>query len=600
MIQRLYSVAVVAAVLALGVSLSRYSAPNAGLRHAVPQETYQLRDSGHGSYEGRNAAQNLTMEFSAREAQLKDSQGSGGFRLAGYGYGERLRTPAEAKVVAAGNRLEYRRGELTEWYVNEARGVEQGFTFAKRPAGTHKGGPLVVALAVTGGLDPALTANRDVVLLQSRGREVFRYGGLKSWDARGREIASRLEVRDREIRLVVDDRDAEYPLVVDPLVMTLAPGSPYTVGMNPISVAVGDFNKDGHPDLAVANVSSNNVTIRRGNTSGNGGFAATGAVTISGISAPRAIAVGDFNNDTWDDLVVVDSQTMLSPGGISVLINNAIVNPVPSFSAPVTYTAGATPEAVAVGDFNKDGCPDIAVTNNVDNTVSVFLNIPGGGTGCTGTFNPVTAATTFPVGAGPSGILAGDFNNDGFMDLAVVDSFAPGTTNASVTILLNNHNPITLFNMGTNYSLGPASRALNGAQNIAAGDFNHDTFLDLAVATDLGVVVLLNNGAGGFPSQMTFSSATDRLPAAVGVGDFNGDGILDLVVANAYSANVGIFLGNGTGGIGNGTFQPPVNFPVGFLPVSLAVGAFKGVGPADDVAVANFASNNVTVYLSAP
>ena len=82
--QRLYSVVVVAAVLALGISLrnqspassmrtqggnaSRYSAaPNAELRHTVPQETYQLRDSGHGSYQGRNAAQSLTMEFSARE-----------------------------------------------------------------------------------------------------------------------------------------------------------------------------------------------------------------------------------------------------------------------------------------------------------------------------------------------------------------------------------------------------------------------------------------------------------------------------------------------------------------------------------------------------
>ena len=225
--QRLYSVVVVAAVLALGISLrnqspassmriqggnaSRYSAPNAGLRHTGPQETYQLRDSGHGSYQGRNAAQSLTMEFSAREAQLKDSQGSGGFRLAGYGYGERIRTLAEAKVVGAGNRLEYQRGELIEWYVNDARGVEQGFTFAKRPDGSQKGAPLVVALAVTGGLDPVLAANSDVVLLQSRGREVFRYGGLKSWDARGRAIASRLEVQEREIRLIVDDRDAEYP-----------------------------------------------------------------------------------------------------------------------------------------------------------------------------------------------------------------------------------------------------------------------------------------------------------------------------------------------------------------------------------------------------
>src|SRR5579863_8781060 len=104
---RVYSAVVVAAVLALGISLrnqspvssirtqggnaSQNSAPNEGLRHAVAQETYKLRDTGHGSFQGRNSGQRLTMEFRAGEAQLKDSQGStAGLRLAGYGYGEQL------------------------------------------------------------------------------------------------------------------------------------------------------------------------------------------------------------------------------------------------------------------------------------------------------------------------------------------------------------------------------------------------------------------------------------------------------------------------------------------------------------------------------
>src|ERR1017187_10011756 len=187
-----------------------------GLRQAFERAAYALEDSGHGTWRGVNAAQRLTLEFNGRETRLSHPGGSVNFHLTGYGYGDRLRRPAPARLTGTGNRMEYQRGDLTEWYVNGSQGLEQGFTLAQRPGTSRDGEPLVVALDVTGGLVPVQKAADDSVLFESDKGVMLRYAGLKALDARGRTVPSRLEVRGREIRLVVEDRAAQYPLVVDP------------------------------------------------------------------------------------------------------------------------------------------------------------------------------------------------------------------------------------------------------------------------------------------------------------------------------------------------------------------------------------------------
>ncbi len=191
-----------------------------GLHRAFLQARYKLEASGHGSYLGANAAQRLDLEFSARGATVKagDSKLDVGLQFTGYGYGARLQTPAPAELAGGGSRVEYRRGAITEWYVNESRGLEQGFTLAYPPGTAREGESLVLALRVTGGLRPVLSPEGDAVLLQAGRQTVLRYAGLRARDARGRDVPSRMEVGAREIRLVVEDRGAEYPLVVDPVV----------------------------------------------------------------------------------------------------------------------------------------------------------------------------------------------------------------------------------------------------------------------------------------------------------------------------------------------------------------------------------------------
>jgi hypothetical protein len=188
------------------------------LRKAFEKAIYSLKDSGHGTgtgiWSGSNDAQRLSMEFDAHEARLTHPDGSVGFHLAGYGYGDNLKTPAAPKLAGDGTRLEYSRGDLTEWYVNGRQGLEQGFTLAQKPTGGSKGQPLTISIGVTG--DLALSQQDGAVLLKSAESTVLRYGGLSAHDARGRTIPAHMEARNNEIRLVVDDQQAQYPLTVDP------------------------------------------------------------------------------------------------------------------------------------------------------------------------------------------------------------------------------------------------------------------------------------------------------------------------------------------------------------------------------------------------
>jgi hypothetical protein len=209
-------------LLAACACAGQNSLADGGLKQAYQQAAYKVRPSGDGTYRSASVAQRLDLEFSPAEARLKgrNPQDDVAFRLKGYGYARHLRTPDPAQLSANGNRVEYRRGGITEWYVNGPAGLEQGFTLTERPPGATDNQPLTIALNIDGEMQPAMSPARDAVLLQSDGRTVFRYAGLEARDARGREVASHLEVRGREIRLVVEDRGANYPLTIDPTVST--------------------------------------------------------------------------------------------------------------------------------------------------------------------------------------------------------------------------------------------------------------------------------------------------------------------------------------------------------------------------------------------
>jgi hypothetical protein len=301
----------------------------------------------------------------------------------------------------------------------------------------------------------------------------------------------------------------------------------YPTGLNSISVALGDFNGDGIPDLAVANAGSNNVSVLLGR--GDGTFQA--AVNYAVAHNPLCVAIGDFNGDGIPDLAVATAgaPTPGTPGTVGILLGNGDG----TFQAARNYAAGTTTVFLAVGDFNRDGILDLVVINAGDATgqggnAAILL---GKGDG---TFH---AAGSYAAGRYPFSVAVADLNGDGIPDLVVANSLSN-----DVSVLLGEGDGT--FRAAPAHRVGPYGVNTSPALVIAARDFNGDGIVDLAVAFGGGVRLLLGNGDGTFQtSARSYLAGTS--PWAVAVGDFNGDGFPDLAVTNGLNNGVTILFKDG-------------------------------------------------------
>jgi hypothetical protein len=263
------------------------------------------------------------------------------------------------------------------------------------------------------------------------------------------------------------------------------PGSPITVGVFPQALKIGDFNNDGIQDLAVANAYSNTITILLGN--GDGTFTASSASPISsGITDfPFFLAVGDFNGDGNADLAVVDGNDV--PNGVennvSILLGNGEGGFTPAPGSPIYFARGSGPCPIVAADFNGDGIIDLAVaTFDTDN---VFILLGKGD----GTF---TVSSQSPIGVGPTpfSMTALDYNGDGITDLAVANygyDFNPNPPPGSVTLLIGKGD-------GTFLPPGAAITVGQLPNDVVTADFNGDGLPDLAIpdSYDTYTTILLN------------------------------------------------------------------------------------------------------------
>ncbi len=218
---------------------------------------------------------------------------------------------------------------------------------------------------------------------------------------------------------------------------TQASGSPITVGQEPSSIVLGDFNNDGNQDFVVSNFKDNTFSLFLGN--GDGTFKqATGSPfpLPSTATGPIAMVTSDFNSDGNADLAIVNQTT----NDVTVLLGNG--NAAFSLANGSPFAVGKSPVAVASADLNGDAHPDLVIVNQTDNTISVEL---GNGDG---TF---TAPPNSPLATGqaPSAVTIADFNGDGIPDIGVTD---PQTDSVSVYLGLGQGLFATPFELpvGTN------------------------------------------------------------------------------------------------------------------------------------------------------
>jgi Bacterial Ig-like domain (group 3)/FG-GAP-like repeat len=364
-----------------------------------------------------------------------------------------------------------------------------------------------------------------------------------------------------------------------------APGSPVQTGNAPSIAGVGDFNEDGIPDLAIENAGDNTISILLGK--GDGTFAA--ATPVPQIGTPPcenisfqsncAIVVGDFNNDGHADLALTSDQN----NAVVVLKGNGQGGFTPFPGSPIAV--GNFPQALKIGDFNNDGIQDLAVANANDNTVSILLG-NGDGTFTAANGSPISAG----IGIFPFFLAVADFNNDGNADLAVVNGYQTGDGisvlegNGDGTFTPFAGSPIPLPN-----GAGPGAIVAADFNGDGNADIAVANFLDPTINNG-SVDIFLGNGKGAFTASAQSPINVGPSPFAMTALDYNGNGITDLAVANyapaGYNDNPATPPPPGTVtlliGKGDGTFSTPLApFPVGQLPNDVVTADFNGDGKPD-------------------
>ena len=379
----------------------------------------------------------------------------------------------------------------------------------------------------------------------------------------------------------------------------------------PQSVAIGDLDGDGKPELVVVNYNyytandSHSVSVYH-NTS-NSGLITAGSfaskVDFKTQELPKSVAIGDLNGDGKPDLAVVGD------GGISLLRNTSITGLIDanSFADKVVFNTGVYQIiSIAIGDIDGDGRPDLAVGNKrfesgtlgTPDAVSVFRNTAPSG--------PFTASSfaknvDFITGFSPISIAIGDLDGDGKPDMAVANLLQVSHFNTKYTVSLFRNTAtsgvIDANSFATKVDLGTGTNP----NAVAISDLDDDGKPDLVVVNrGRNAIAIYHNkaisgviDANSFAAQRDFSTVS--VSESVAISDFNGDGKPDIAVANSFNNVVSVYRNTVTSGVIDGnSFAEKVNFATGTGARSVAIGDLDGDG-MPDLAVANNSTSTKSV-----
>jgi len=300
-------------------------------------------------------------------------------------------------------------------------------------------------------------------------------------------------------------------------------GAPFAVGPDPAEIAVADYDGDGRLDLAIANHGVPRVTILLGD--GHGAFrpAPGSPLTVRSRPHPHTIGACDLDGDGRLDLVIDSFEenrfTLLRGNGRG------------GFALPgEPIEAGRRPyRNLRLADLDGDGKCDLAAPNLPERTVTVLLG--NGRGGFSGASTPVS-----PAGPSPFAVAVGDVDRNGKPDL-VVASYSGHISDSSgdgLTVLLNQG--------GGRFRFGATMPTGRGSGDAAAGDVDGDGFCDGATANMGGSVTVAFGGPSGFSTDRVVTVAGGGQCQRILLADFDGDGRADAVTANTESHSISVLL----------------------------------------------------------
>lgn len=355
------------------------------------------------------------------------------------------------------------------------------------------------------------------------------------------------------------------------------PPTRLTTGIAPKAVAVGDFDEDGHLDLASIDVCAEGNGCAAGEvwvSPGNGDGTFRTAVGMLAGREPTYLVSGDFDEDGHLDLMVANTIAYYpeGPGDLSFLAGLGDGTFAPEQDVTVAVVA---PNALAAGDFNADGHTDIAGIDYFGHHISTYL---GRGDG---TFD----WDAFPTGERPVDLQVVDVNGDGIQDLATANFRSD-----DMSVLLGHGDGTFDAQIRTSGSDGPSG--------LGFADFDGDHRMDVVVSNEHSGTALLLAGHGDGTFGTPGRDFDDYGHAEAAVEDFDGDGHQDLLVSNGErsffgaTGDLSLLLGRG-----DGTFGPEVHFASGPVPGPLRAADFDEDGLAD-VAAGLLQTDEISILLS--
>ena len=472
---------------------------------------YQIHPTSNG-FNAANSHGALAIRFTAEGVSVSSGTTRWAMTLRGYGYGDAIKAVRTASPRANLNRVEYRRGALTEWYTNGPVGLEQGFTIVRRP-GEARGRPLTIAIALSESLKvEADQSGSELELSDREGKTTLRYSGLVARDASGKEMRSWLESRNGNLLLKVMDAGARYPLTLDPIVQLAeltasdaASGEEFGYSV----AASGDTVVVGAPFATVHGVDRQGVVY----------IFVEPPAGWQNATETAQLTVHDGENQQFGAAVGISGDTVVVGEGNSVNVyiftkpadGWAPVKPVVKLVGPA---AGFGLSVAVSGDTVAVGAPLAGQYNDGVGGAYIYIRPPGGW----------RLLTTYTCGLGASDSAAGDYFGTSIAvagNTVVVGAPGSHSTGGAAYVYVEPPGgwPIGMYETGeltvagaSGFASVGTSVAISGNTIVAGAPLIND---------DLGAAYIFEEPSGGWTSM---TQTADLTPDGAVTGSF-GDSV---------------------------------------------------------------------------